>query len=112
MTRLKTSRPDWSVPNQCTASGGCNALSISTRNGSNGAIHGRGDGIQDQDQHQARADEAAEAAACRDAAPDHAATAAIRGLSHTLVMSATRLARVNTNVNTMTTPCTNAKSRC
>jgi hypothetical protein len=33
-TRLKTSRPSWSVPNQCAAEGDLSAAAVSLANGS------------------------------------------------------------------------------
>ena len=40
MTRLNTSRPSSSVPNQCRAFGGCNASAGSVANGGNGTRDG------------------------------------------------------------------------
>jgi len=34
MTRLKMSRPSWSVPNQCAADGGFSAATVSDASGS------------------------------------------------------------------------------
>ena len=36
MTRLKMSRPSWSVPNQCAADGGFNAAAVFEASGSYG----------------------------------------------------------------------------
>ena len=38
MTRLKISRPSWSVPNQCFHDGACSAAAVSLASGSCGTI--------------------------------------------------------------------------
>ena len=50
-TRLNTSRPSWSVPNQCFTDGGFSAAAVSLASGSCGTMYGPEHGRQ-HDQHE------------------------------------------------------------
>ena len=105
MTRLSTSRPDWSVPIQCAASGSISLSRMLTAK----RVVGRDQRREDRGEHQQTGDAGAgkargTAASVHDTTQAvHDEAAASRGLSDALIRSATRFASTNTIVNTMTT---------